>query len=82
MQVHRESPENRGESKTLRHDQCLISRFTKQSIYKDRSAGKIMCAPGLAFIYAEPVKKQKWLSFTTIAIQTECTLKNPLTTKA
>lgn len=73
--INRESTANRSETKTLRHDQCLISRFTKQPIYKDRSAGKIMCAPGLAFIYAEPVKKQKRLSFTTIGIQSRMHFK-------
>lgn len=46
-----------------------------------------MCTPSLAFIYAEPVKKQKWFSFTTIIIQNRInSLKtkkiNPLTSKA
>lgn len=28
-----------------------------------------MCTPSLAFIYAEPVKKQKLFSFTTVIIE-------------
>lgn len=44
-----------------------------------------MCTPSLAFIYAEPVKMQKWFAFTTITIHNRTHLfkqKNPLTTKA
>lgn len=44
-----------------------------------------MRTPSLAFIYAEPVKKQKWFSFTTVILQNRIDSlkkKNPLTTKA